>query len=661
MLVFGVYHLEEAGAALFLLAEAHDVSVILTACPKCSRGYKLPSDRVGRQVRCQCGHTWTVEAPPTKAPPSAPLPSPEGRPAPAAKAETTKPESVPLAQPAGPEPSSRNEDGQGQVAPTPRPSPATPSPAVARATAEFKKLVGRSLGTFRIDELLGVGGFGAVFKAFDNSLHRSVAIKVLPSSLARAGKEKVQQFLLEARAAAKLSHPNIVTVHQISEFEHIYFIVMELVEGRSLADLVRRRRLGAQEATRIMTEATRGLAHAHKRGLIHRDIKPGNIMVTGDGQVKMTDFGLARDIFRESEDDADEGRAIGTPLYMSPEQCEGEEGDARSDVYAMGATYYVALTRRPPYEATNTEDLMNHHRFSPPPDPRQVVPALPAAVYRIIEKAMAKDPDERYQSAEELLHAFEGLDFATLDPSASVTADAVAAQISSITPRVGEHVGAAMKEAARQSDKSTSRGQLPDAADKASPLKLYIILGIGVVVLCIAGLVAAIVLSLRDRNPSEDLPPPYESGPRGAVTALSPAAAKPAAATQPRATAPKHPVANAPRPAAATAAAVSPAVTPAASPEAAPVVTAAPAAAAMEPETTAESAEATVPSSDVMAANARDKLKEVQDYEKKAWESSPSSVLQSYQDLIDQYPNTPAAKEAQAAYARLTGANEKKK
>jgi predicted Ser/Thr protein kinase len=573
-----------------------------------------------------------VELPATKAPPA---------PAPATKAESAKPETVPLAQPAGPEPAG---PGSSKGAATLSPKHGAVSPAVARATAEFKKLVGRSLGTFRIDELLGVGGFGAVFKAFDNSLHRSVAIKVLPSSLARAGKEKVQLFLQEARAAAKLSHPNIVTVHQISEFDHIYFIVMELVEGKSLAEMVKRRRLEAREATRIMTEATRGLAHAHKRGLIHRDIKPGNIMVTGDGQVKMADFGLARDIFRQGDDDEDDGRAIGTPLYMSPEQCEGEEGDARSDVYAMGATYYVALTRRPPYEATDTEGLMNHHRFSPPPDPRKVIPALPAAVFRIIEKAMAKDPDERYQTAEELLHAFEGLDFATLDPSAGVTADAVAAQISGITPRVGEHVGAAMKEAVRQVDKTTTRKRTVGTIEKSSALKWYLIGGVAVVVLCIAALVVAIMLSLKNNNPPEELPPQFN----GAATATAPAAAKPAGpvAVKPVGpTAAKHPAANSSHPAAAAPAATTPVEA---------VAPAMPATPAAEPETPAESAEATVPSSAVMAVNAEEKLKEAVAYEKKAGAGDPSGVQQGYQNVVDYYPDTPAAKSAQKALDRLT-------
>ncbi len=619
------------------------MSVILVACPKCSRGYKLPSEHVGEEVRCQCGHTWVVEAPVVKAPPA---------PSPAPKAEAAEPESVPLAQPAGPEPAGHSDS---KSAATPSPRQAAVSPAVARATAEFQKLVGRSLGTFRIDELLGVGGFGAVFKAFDNSLHRSVAIKVLPSSLARAGKEKVQLFLLEARSAAKLSHPNIVTVHQISEFDHIYFIVMELVEGKSLAEMVKRRRLEPREATRIMTEATRGLAHAHKRGLIHRDIKPGNIMVTSDGQVKMTDFGLARDIFRQDDDDDDDGRAIGTPLYMSPEQCEGEEGDARSDVYSMGATYYVALTRRPPYEAADTEGLMNHHRFSPPPDPRKFLPALPAAVFRIIEKAMAKEPDDRYQTADELLHAFEGLDFATLDPSAGVSADAVAAQISGITPRVGEHVGAAMKEAVRQVDKTTTRKRSVGTTEKPSALKWYLIGGGAVVVLCIAALVVTIMIFLRNSTPSVELPPPFESGTHAAVPAVAkpgPATVKPAGpvvAKSPVVNS-SHPAASAEAPAAASAEAVAPA---------APAETVAPTAPAMpaaEPETTpAASSGATVLSSAAMAANAEEKFKEAQAYEKAHADSDPAGVQQGYQSIIDYYPNTPAATAAQKVLDRLTG------
>ncbi|MBN2583105.1 MAG: protein kinase [Planctomycetes bacterium] len=470
----------------------------VVSCPNCSRSYKIPADRLGHKLKCKCGHVWKAEAA-AQAPAAlaaAPVKPQPVKPEPL-KAEPVKPQSV---EPPGDTPVAvaRPVD----VTDRPTPPARVYDPQQAKAIQDAKGLIGRELGTFRIEDLLGVGGFGAVYRAFDKSLHRHVALKVLPPQMARAGKEKVQHFLQEARSAAKLSHPNIVTVHQICQVDGLYFIVMELVDGRTLADVVRQKRLTPQDATRIITEASRGLAHAHRRGLIHRDIKPGNIMVTADNQVKMTDFGLARDIFRDTSD-AEDGRAVGTPLYMAPEQCEGEEGDSRSDVYSMAASYYVALTRRPPYEGRDTEEVMNRHRFDPPPDPRQYVPGLPAAVFRIIEKAMAKNPDERYQTAVDLLAALEALDFAALDPNSSISLEAVSAQIGALTPQVGSHVGAVMKQAVRRADISTSRIRVAETIEKVTPLKWYIIGGVAVAVVCIVAVVVAIILAVSNGHNDE--------------------------------------------------------------------------------------------------------------------------------------------------------------
>lgn len=481
---------------------------VVVSCPNCSRSYKIPADRLGHHLKCKCGHIWKAEA---AAASPAPVASPPVAPA-AAHPEAVKPLPV-KPEPVAPEAPKPAAESARDAAPTavarPADAPDRPTPPAkvfdpqqAKAIQEAKTLIGRELGTFRIEDLLGVGGFGAVFRAFDKSLHRHVALKVLPPQMAKAGKEKVQHFLQEARSAAKLSHPNIVTVHQICQVDGLYFIVMELVDGRSLAEVVRQKRLTPQEATRIITEASRGLAHAHRRGLIHRDIKPGNIMVTADNQVKMTDFGLARDIFRDTSD-AEDGRAVGTPLYMAPEQCEGEEGDSRSDVYSMAASYYVALTRRPPYEGRDTEEVMNRHRFDPPPDPRQYVPGLPAAVFRIIEKAMAKDPAERYQTAVDLLAALEALDFAALDPNATISLEAVSAQIGALTPQVGTHVAGVMKQAVRRADVSTSRIRVAETIEKVTPLKWYIIGGVAVAVVCIVAVVVAIILAVSNGQHDE--------------------------------------------------------------------------------------------------------------------------------------------------------------
>lgn len=474
---------------------------ITTQCPKCGKRYHVSATKVGHAAKCACGEIWIIPAT-NAAPPASTAPAPVPA---TGNGSTAKP--MVTATPAGDD--SVAAPVAAAATPTPKtPRRAGPEPTVKRSREEeeARKLIGRELGNFRIEDLLGIGGFGAVYRAFDRSLHRDVAVKVLPESMARAGKDKVQRFLQEARAAAKLSHPNIVTVHQICQVEGIYFIVMELVEGKTLAELVRARAIAPREATRIITEAVRGLAHAHKRGLIHRDIKPGNIMVTGDGQVKMTDFGLARDIFRDS-DDTDMGRAVGTPLYMAPEQCEGEEGDSRSDVYAMGATYYVALTRRPPYDGRTTQEVMDRQRFDPPPDPRKVVPSLPPAIFRIIEKAMSKDPDSRYQTAAELLNALEGLDFAALDPNATLTLDAVSAQISGATPEVGSHVGAVMQSAIRRAEHSRSLSATRALGGvNASPIRWWILAGVLVILVSIGAVILAVVMAHHSGRDDEAVP-----------------------------------------------------------------------------------------------------------------------------------------------------------
>jgi serine/threonine protein kinase len=457
------------------------MDILQIACPKCDKRYKVPADHVGQKAKCHCGCVWVVakpsdapaEAVPPKAAPAKPTP------AKATPAGVAKPIDDSAVKPEGPSKPTKAVKSKGKL---------------SREEEEARELIDRDLGSFRIEELLGIGGFGAVYRAFDRSLHRRVALKVLPHALAKAGKERIQRFLHEARAAAKLSHPNIVAVHQICQVDGIYFIVMELVDGQSLAQLIRTHRLSPQRATHIITEAARGLAQAHRRGLIHRDIKPGNIMVTTDGQVKMTDFGLARDVFREAAE-AESGRAVGTPLYMAPEQCDGDEGDSRSDIYSLAGTYYVALTRRPPYEGQSTEEVMDRHRFDPSPDPRTIIPGLPAAVFRIIEKAMAKDPAERYQTAGEMLTALEALDFETLDPSTAVTLEKVSAQIGGVTPDVGSHVGAVMRSAIRRADRSTTRSAARQTSDPGSPLKWWLLVAVLVALVSITAIVLAIVLS----------------------------------------------------------------------------------------------------------------------------------------------------------------------
>lgn len=292
-------------------------------------------------------------------------------------------------------------------------------------------LLGRQLGSYKILGILGRGGMGAVYRAEDVALARQVAIKVLPSELCKDSSERFQRFLREARSAAKLNHPNVVTIYQFGVHDGRYFIVMELVEGSTLVDILQHHGpIDARRATNIIIQAARALGAAHAQGIIHRDVKPGNIMVTrGSGMVKVADFGLAK-ISSMAGEITQAGDVVGTPLYMAPEQCRGEPADPRSDLYSLCMTYYRLLTGVLPFEAENTHATMYKQIHEPLPDPRRFVPGIPEAVCAVLYRGMAKDPNYRYQSAAELERALLTIDYgggSTSSASVPVQAQPVAA------------------------------------------------------------------------------------------------------------------------------------------------------------------------------------------------------------------------------------------
>ncbi len=281
---------------------------------------------------------------------------------------------------------------------------------VARAepVAPPASLVGKALGQFRIDAKLGAGGMGVVYRATDTKLRREVAIKVLPESLA-GDDERRSRLLREARSAAAITHPNLAAIHDVGEADGRVFIVMELVEGESLrARLAAAGRLGVSEAIRVAREMLRGLAGAHEKGVIHRDLKPENVMLAKDGTVKILDFGLAKVREVESalalQDTAtDEGRVMGTPAYMSPEQAAGKSIDARSDLFSLGVVLYeMASGERPFGGATTAEILAAVLRDEP-----RRLDGLDEALERVILRCLRKAPDERFASADEMLAALD--------------------------------------------------------------------------------------------------------------------------------------------------------------------------------------------------------------------------------------------------------------
>jgi serine/threonine protein kinase/WD40 repeat protein len=272
-------------------------------------------------------------------------------------------------------------------------------------TVEQDPLIGTMLGKYLLVGRLGQGGMGVVYQGEDSHLQRAVAVKVLSTSSTLDG-SAIQRFVLEARAAARLNHPNVVAVYDIGRQDNVSYIVMELVQGSSAQDLLQERgALPWPEATRIITEVCQGLVAAHAAGLIHRDIKPGNILLGRGGSVKLTDFGLAKAPQLVPAHTTHKGTVLGTPHYMSPEQCAGDVIDARTDVYALGAAYYALLTGRPPYDSLDCIQAMFAHCTAPVPDPRSIVPELPEACAAIVMRAMAKERANRFRSTQEMLTA----------------------------------------------------------------------------------------------------------------------------------------------------------------------------------------------------------------------------------------------------------------
>jgi serine/threonine protein kinase len=286
-----------------------------------------------------------------------------------------------------------------------------PEPVGPPTDPDLRAHVERSLAaTYELDREIGRGGMGIVYKAKDRRLKRSVAIKVLPPELAFRGEIRTR-FLREAETAAQLSHPNIVPIYSVDERDGIVYFVMALVEGENLA--VRLHTQGALspgEARRILLEVTHALAYAHDRGVVHRDIKPDNILLqAGDGRVLVTDFGIARAVTEGADSRLTAtGMAIGTPAYMSPEQSTGDRQiDGRSDLYSLGVVGYQMLTGDPPFEAPSTPAMLVKH-LSERPEPihtrrRGVPPDLERAVMLCLEK----DPDLRFPSAAAMATALE--------------------------------------------------------------------------------------------------------------------------------------------------------------------------------------------------------------------------------------------------------------
>jgi serine/threonine-protein kinase len=257
------------------------------------------------------------------------------------------------------------------------------------------------MGRYELTHLVARGGMAQVYRAIDLQLDRPVALKVLFPELS-VDKTFVERFRREAQAAANLSHPNIVPVFDWGEDDGVYFIVMEYIDGRSLSAVLRdSQKLPPNQIAQIGAGVAAALAFAHRHGVVHRDVKPGNILITPDGEVKVTDFGIARAVNTE-ESLTQTGAVMGTAAYFSPEQAEGKTVDARSDIYSLGVVLYEMAAGRPPFTGDSPVAVASKHVRDQPDLPRVANPACPPALEAVIMKAMAKDPASRYGSAEEL-------------------------------------------------------------------------------------------------------------------------------------------------------------------------------------------------------------------------------------------------------------------
>jgi serine/threonine-protein kinase len=313
----------------------------------------------------------------------------------------------------------------------------------------------KQLGRYRIVSELGRGAMGIVYRAEDPLLNRTVAIKciiLMDDPAVRADYEA--RFFQEAKAAGGLNHPNLVTIHDVGREGDIAYMAMELLEGTDLRALIERGAVPLPLALEIMAQAADGLAHAHEHGVVHRDIKPGNIMIVRGRVAKVMDFGIAR--VRASDVKTQTGAILGSPRYMSPEQVTGQPADRRSDIFSLGVVLYELATGEPPFTAPTVTQLMHLIASATPRAPSATNPGIPPMLDLIVARALQKQPAQRYQSAADLAADLRaclaeisggqlpqpatGAETALLDRSA-VTAGQVDVPLEKTTPALVEAVG----------------------------------------------------------------------------------------------------------------------------------------------------------------------------------------------------------------------------
>ena len=292
-------------------------------------------------------------------------------------------------------------------------------------------LTGRRIGRYEIRSLLGRGGMGAVYRAYDANLDRHVAVKILPPHLV-ADSDRVRRFVQEAKSASALNHPHVVSIYEIGQEESMHYIAMELVEGATLRDRIGGSAMELKRALIVGHEIAEAIGAAHAAGVVHRDLKPENIIIASSGYVKVLDFGLAK-LHRDSAEmvapdaathvqSTEPGKILGTVGYMSPEQAEGKQVDHRSDIFSLGCILYEMASGRSPFRGRSPVDTIHNIIHAEPAPLRTIVSDVPQELQRIIAKALAKSPEERYQSAKDLAVDLKRL-LRELDSNTSLASD----------------------------------------------------------------------------------------------------------------------------------------------------------------------------------------------------------------------------------------------
>lgn len=269
-------------------------------------------------------------------------------------------------------------------------------------------LLGQVIAGYRLEKRVGRGGMGTVYRANQLSLDRPVALKILSDELA-SNRDFTSMFVHEARAAARLSHPNIVLAYDVGKDKEKFFFAMEYVAGGSVQELLAKvKKVPLKQAVHFIIEAAKALEYAEKQGVVHRDIKPDNLMITKDGGIKICDLGLAKSVTSGEPVTAQEG-ICGSPHYIAPEQAQGKAVDHRADIYSLGATFYRMLTGITPFTGNSVKDLIKKHITEKPRPIRELEPSAPESVARVIDRMMEKKPEQRYQSASEVINDLTSL------------------------------------------------------------------------------------------------------------------------------------------------------------------------------------------------------------------------------------------------------------